>query len=87
MWRWEEVDRAKAPNAGKGANFGWRRMEGPVCYNPPRRCDNGKLTMPFASLAHRNGNCAVDGGYVYRGKRLPALRSWYVFGDYCSGRV
>lgn len=87
MWRWEEVNRSKAPRAGKGLNFGWRRMEGPVCYNPPRGCDKGGLTKPFASLRHQDGVCAVTGGYVYRGKRYPRLRSWYVFGDYCSGRI
>jgi glucose/arabinose dehydrogenase len=87
MWSYEEIDRAKAPNAGKGDNFGWRRMEGPACYNPARRCDNGKLTLPFAWYTHQNGNCAVVAGYVYRGKSYPALRSWFVFGDYCSGKV
>jgi glucose/arabinose dehydrogenase len=87
MWRWEEVDRARAPRAGRGLNFGWRRMEGPVCYNPPRGCRTDELTMPFASLRHQNGVCAVTGGYVYRGKRYPRLRSWYVFADYCSGRI
>lgn len=87
MWRWEEVNRAKAPNAGKGLNFGWRRMEGPDCYNPPRGCRTRDLTRPFASLRHQAGVCAVTGGYVYRGKRYPRLRSWYVFADYCSGRI
>jgi glucose/arabinose dehydrogenase len=87
MWRWEEVNRDKAPNAGKGLNFGWRRMEGPVCYNPPKGCDTGGLTKPFASIRHQNGVCAVTGGYVYRGERYPRLRSWYVFADYCSGRI
>ncbi len=87
MWTYEEVNRATAPRAGKGLNFGWRRMEGPACYNPARGCDNGKLTKPFAWYRHTDGNCAVTGGYVYRGERYPALRSWYVFGDYCSGRI
>lgn len=87
MWTWEEINRATAPRAGKGLNFGWRRMEGPACYNPKQGCDNGKLTKPFSWYRHQNGNCAVTGGYVYRGDRYPALRSWYVFGDYCSGRI
>jgi glucose/arabinose dehydrogenase len=87
MWRWEEVNRSTSPRAGKGLNFGWRRMEGPVCYNPPKGCGSDKLTKPFASLAHRSGVCAVTGGYVYRGERYPRLRSWYVFADYCSGRI
>jgi pimeloyl-ACP methyl ester carboxylesterase/glucose/arabinose dehydrogenase len=87
MWSYEEVNRAEAPDAAKGDNFGWRRMEGPACYNPARHCDNGKLTLPFSWYAHQNGMCAVAGGYVYRGNQYPALRSWYVFGDYCSGRI
>ena len=62
MWSYEEVNRAKAPNAGKGDNFGWRRMEGPACYNPARRCDNGKLTLPFAWYTHKNGNVRRRGG-------------------------
>ena len=87
MWTYEEINHATAPSAGKGLNFGWRRMEGPTCYNPTRKCDDGTLTTPFAWYRHQDGMCAVTGGYVYRGKRYPALRSWYVFGDYCTGRL
>jgi hypothetical protein len=29
----------------------------------------------------------VTGGYAYRGGVLPRLRGWYVFGDFCSGRI
>jgi hypothetical protein len=29
----------------------------------------------------------VTGGYVYRGTRIPALAGFYIFGDYCSGRL
>ena len=31
-------------------------------------------------------NCAVTGGYVYRGS-IAALRGFYLYGDFCSGRV
>ena len=27
------------------------------------------------------------GGYVYRGRNLPALQGSYLFGDYCSGEL
>jgi len=27
------------------------------------------------------------GGYVYRGVSMPELDGWYVYGDYCSGRI
>jgi hypothetical protein len=33
------------------------------------------------------GNCSVTGGYVYRGAAMPELDGWYVYGDFCSGRV
>jgi glucose/arabinose dehydrogenase len=90
--RYEEVNRARAPRLGKGFNYGWRLMEGPVCYNPPSGCQGDKdLTMPLATYEHETTSagfqCAAVGGYVYRGRESPALRSWYVLGDYCSGAI
>ena len=32
------------------------------------------------------GNCAVTGGYVYRGSIVP-LRGYYLYADFCSGTV
>jgi glucose/arabinose dehydrogenase len=94
MHTWEEVNRLKAPKQGKGANLGWRLMEGPDCYNPASGCrtaGDGKLTMPISAYRHEVGpggfQCAITGGYVYRGERFPAMRSWYFFGDYCSGTI
>jgi hypothetical protein len=29
----------------------------------------------------------VTGGVVYRGRAVPALVGWYMYSDYCSGRV
>ena len=34
-----------------------------------------------------SGDCAIIGGYVYRGDAVPALAGKYVFGDYCSGKL
>ena len=34
-----------------------------------------------------NGNCAIAGGYVYRGSSQPALPGRYFFGDNCSGAI
>ena len=31
--------------------------------------------------------CAITGGFVYRGEKFPAMRSWYFFGDYCAGGI
>jgi glucose/arabinose dehydrogenase len=92
MHDWEEINRARAPNLGKGDNYGWRLMEGPDCYNPQSGCQRGQdLKMPLAEYRHQDAGagfqCAVVGGAVYRGRRSPALRSWFVLGDYCSGAI
>jgi uncharacterized repeat protein (TIGR03806 family) len=78
---WEEIDLIE-----RGANYGWRRMEGDACYNPSSGCDDGTLTHPLAVYSHSDG-CAVVGGFVYRGSRLPELYGSYVYGDYCSGNI
>jgi glucose/arabinose dehydrogenase len=88
--RYEEVDRAirTSTGAGRGFNWGWRRMEGFHCYNPATGCSISGLRSPLLEYSHStNGRCAITGGYVYRGTAIPSLAGWYVFGDYCSGEV
>jgi glucose/arabinose dehydrogenase len=68
----------------KGANLGWPLMEGATC-RPSARCDD--LVPPVIDYPTSGGNCAVTGGFVYRGTALPQLAGAYVYGDYCSGRV
>jgi hypothetical protein len=47
-----------------------------------------KPTYPVVQYAHRQeGGDAIGSGFVYRGKRLPALRGQYVFTDISTGRV
>jgi hypothetical protein len=46
----------------------------------------GRYVPPVFEYAHSEG-CAVDGGYVYRGTKLPADAGRYYFGDNCSGTV
>jgi glucose/arabinose dehydrogenase len=82
---WEEIDFGAADdgrNAARGANFGWNRLEGTHPYqgDPP---DN--TVAPVYEASHADGACSITGGFVYRGKRLPALRGKYVFTDYCDG--
>lgn len=78
--RVEEVD-----VVGPGGNFGWRRFEGNECYRGPCE-DRSGLTFPVATYSHAEG-CSVTGGVVYRGRAVPALSGWYLYADYCSGRV
>src|SRR5215210_6976649 len=61
----EEIDVARAPSAGRGLNFGWRLMEGFVCFNPSTNCDPGGLTPPVLDYPHTRGACSVTGGFVY----------------------
>jgi glucose/arabinose dehydrogenase len=78
--RWEEVERVVP-----GGNYGWNTMEGLECFRA-QDCDTGGLEMPRAVYGHEFG-CAVIGGYVYRGSSMPELNGWYVYGDFCRGRV
>ena len=83
--RREEVNFQPAGSAG-GQNYGWRVMEGTLCFNPAA-CDPSPYVPPVAEYGHSNGNCAVIGGEVYRGADYPALRGIYLYADYCTGRI
>ena len=83
----EEIDVAIAPNAGRQANYGWRLMEGFLCFNPSSNCNPGGLTLPALDYPHLSGACSVIGGYVYRGSVMPALQGTYFYADFCAGFV
>lgn len=78
---WEEVDLIT-----KGGNFGWNVVEGSHCYPPDLPCVQTGLIPPIAEYGHPEGE-SVTGGYVYRGKRIPALRRTYVFADFVHGQI
>ena len=87
---YEEVNRAvhTASGSGRGFNWGWRVMEGRHCHIPSTGCSTSGKKLPLVEYTHAtNGRCAVTGGYVYRGTRIPALVGWYVYGDFCSGEI
>jgi glucose/arabinose dehydrogenase len=81
----EEIDYQSANSTG-GENYGWRVMEGSQCYSPSSGCDESGKILPIAEYDHTLG-CAVTGGYVYRGSSYPSLTGYYLYGDYCSGRL
>jgi glucose/arabinose dehydrogenase len=83
----EEINVSLAPNAGRALNYGWRLMEGFLCFNPSSNCNSGGLTLPVLDYPHANGACSVTGGYVYRGVAMPSLRGTYFYGDFCAGFV
>ncbi len=74
--KYEEVDIVT-----KGGNYGWRIMEGYHEFNVPEGADKSKLIEPIHEYDHSDG-ISIAGGYVYRGKALPALTGKYIFGDY-----
>ena len=79
----EEID--LAPAGVGGLDFGWNVLEGTRCFAADP-CDDTGLTYPVAEYGHDEG-CSVTGGAVYRGTAQPGLAGWYVFADYCSGRM
>jgi glucose/arabinose dehydrogenase len=86
----EEINVSPAPNEGRGLNYGWRLMEGFLCFNPSTNCNQGGLTLPVLDYPHAEGACSVTGGYVYRGSTVPALsglRGTYFYADFCNGFV
>lgn len=85
----EELNVSLAPNAGRALNYGWRLMEGFLCFDPSSNCNPGTppLTLPVLDYPHLNGACSVTGGYVYRGSAIPALQGTYFYGDFCGGFV
>jgi len=84
---WEEVDvSSTAVQAGRGANFGWNIREGKHCYTNPS-CSATGLVDPVVEYPHAIGACAITGGYVYHGSRLPVMADFYFYADYCNGFV
>ncbi|MGH9021740.1 MAG: PQQ-dependent sugar dehydrogenase [Acidimicrobiia bacterium] len=81
--RYEEVDFVTSPSAS-GANYGWDRLEGlhPFEGEPPAR-----HVPPIHEYRLTGASCAVTGGYVYRGQRIPGLVGTYLFADFCDGQV
>jgi len=89
---WEEVDLVV-----KGGNYGWNVREGAHHFKPGP--PGAQLIDPVVEYPHRPnlqpqgmfpnhspGLCVV-GGYVYRGKKYPALDGVYVYGDYNLGTI
>jgi len=86
--RYEEVDRATDQDGfGRGANFGWNIMEGAHCYPSGNSCDTARYVPPLTEYDHSAGDCAIIGGFVYRGAAIPNLVGGYLFGDECSGTL
>ena len=83
QFTWEEV--TVLPLDTGGLDLGWPVMEGDHCHESAT-CDRAGLVIPHVEYAHSLG-CAVIGGPVYRGSRIPALEGMVVYSDFCTGFV
>jgi glucose/arabinose dehydrogenase len=89
---WEEVDIIT-----KGGNYGWSVREGTHPFKPgpvgaqyaepimeyPHRPD----LLPGSKFPNHSIGLCVVGGYVYRGKKYPALQGIYIYADYNLGTI
>jgi len=76
----EEVDRIVS-----GGNYGWRCLEG--TRSTGLACGPNPSPLPPVAEYDRNAGTSITGGYVYRGRAIPALVGRYVFADYGSQRI
>jgi len=81
----EEVNFQPTDSPG-GENYGWNIFEGDQCYSGGT-CDPTGMTMPVHTYPTITPECAITGGYVYRGSEYPDLQGLYIFGDFCSGKL
>jgi glucose/arabinose dehydrogenase len=82
---WEELDFTPRRSPGL-ENYGWRVYEGKAHYTNETPNPAGHLVVPYVVLPNPP-NCAVIGGFVYRGKAVPAAIGRYFFGDNCANVV
>ncbi len=90
--KWEEICIIT-----KGGNYGWSTREAFHDFNTNMVIAAGtKLIEPILEYPHNPSfdtnnitgpGLSITGGYVYRGKKLPSLRGWYVFGDFNFGTI
>lgn len=93
----EEVSFQPANSTG-GENYGWNIMEATLCHDPDPinancppstlSCFDQTYVEPIIEYEHIDGgDCAITGGYVYRGSRHASLRGQYLYGDWCTGHL
>lgn len=87
--RYEEIDLAQAPSAGRGLNFGWRACEGDATYpsGAPGSCATPGLTGPVFTYDHSSGRCSITGGVVSRDPGVEELAGRYLYADYCGNDI
>jgi glucose/arabinose dehydrogenase len=75
---------AEGRDAGKGESFGWSAQEGNAPFNEDVAIEDP--VPPLFTYGHDVG-CSISGGVRARSGPLPDLVGWYVYGDFCAGRL
>lgn len=78
---WEEINIIE-----RGGNYGWNFREGRHPYGPGGFQETANLIEPIWEYDHSVGK-SITGGYIYRGKKIPALQGAYLYADYVTGQV
>ena len=79
LTKWERVCKhRKAAHYSSARNFGWKNKEGTHCYEPANDCESGGLVDPVMEYPHKDGDCSITGGFVYRGPD-PALQGIFFY--------
>jgi glucose/arabinose dehydrogenase len=70
----------------KGGNYGWNIREALHPFGEDGVGQRKDLIDPIWEYHHDIGK-SITGGLVYRGKRLPELEGYYLYGDYVSSLI
>jgi glucose/arabinose dehydrogenase len=81
----EEVDVISTDRKSSPPNFGWKIKEGTSTHDSSRPEPSG-LVGPITEYGRADG-CSITGGVVYRGKKLPGLDGYFLYGDFCQGWI
>lgn len=86
--RWEEINVVPFDQV-QGVSFGWSAREGTHEFNADQQALHETFTAvePVYEYEHVDNNCSISGGVVYRGSQVPVTGTWYIFSDYCTGKV
>lgn len=79
---WEEI------NVGKlGGNYGWSIREATHPF-AESASNSSPMIEPVFEYPHTpDWGKSITGGNVYRGKQIDALKGFYLYGDYVSGKL